>query len=64
MADHYYAADKGRELDATKITAGTSSSAAKHMELRTLDGAGLNNMDVLIFLDQLRAYFTKNTVTP
>ncbi|MBK8270532.1 MAG: hypothetical protein IPK83_20430 [Planctomycetes bacterium] len=64
MADHYYAVDIGRSLDPSKVTTGTSTSAAKHVELRTLDGAGLTRMDVLMALKQLEAYFQNHAPTP
>lgn len=64
MADHYYALDVGRSLDPSKVTTGTSSSAAQAVELRTLDGAGLTRMDVLLALEQLKAYFQNHAPTP
>lgn len=64
MADHFYAVDIGRSLDPSVITTGTSSSAAKKVELRTLDGSGLTIMDVLMALEQLKAYFQNHAPTP
>lgn len=64
MADHYYALDIGRSLDPSKVTVDTSSSAAQAIELRTLDGAGLTRMDVLLALEQLKAYFQNHAPTP
>lgn len=64
MADHFYAVDIGRSLDPAEVTTGTSSSAAQAVELRTLDGAGLTRLDVLMALKQLEAYFQNHAPTP
>lgn len=64
MADHFYGVDIGRSLDPSKLTVGTSSTAARHIELRTLDGAGLTRMDVLQALKQFEAYFQNHAPTP
>lgn len=65
MADHYYALDKGQGLDPSVIVTGAASSAAKHMELRTLDGAGLTRIDVIKGLTTLLQYMNENAqITP
>ena len=64
MADHFYAVEKGRGLDPSKVTTGTSSAASQAIELRTLDGAGLTRMDVLMALKQFEAYFQNHAPTP
>lgn len=64
MADHYYGVEIGRTLDPSFITTGTSSTAAREVELRTLDGAGLTQMDVLMALKQLEVYFQNHVPTP
>lgn len=64
MADHFYAVDIGRQLDGSTITTGTSSSAAQAVELRTHDGAGLTQLDLLMAIDRLKAYFQTHVPTP
>jgi len=64
MADHFYGVEIGRTLDPSFITVGTSSTAAREIELRTLDGAGLTQMDVLMALKQLEVYFQNHVPTP
>lgn len=64
MADHFYGVEIGRSLDPSAITVGTSSTAAREVELRTLDGAGLTQMDVLMALEQIKVYIQNHAVFP
>lgn len=64
MPDHFYGVEIGRTIDPSFITVGTSSTAAREIELRTLDGAGLTQMDVLMALKQLEVYFQNHVPTP
>ncbi|MBX9920488.1 MAG: hypothetical protein K2Y33_11795 [Mycolicibacterium frederiksbergense] len=64
MADHYISWVKGDGLSPANITAGTSSTGADHVELRTLDGAGLTKLDVQLALDAFQAYYATKPVTP
>ncbi len=64
MADHFYGVEIGRLLDPSGITVGTSSTAAREVELRTHDGAGLTQMDVLMAIKQLETYFQNHAPTP
>ena len=56
MADHFLSVKKGTALSPASVTAGTSSTAADHIEVRMLDGAGLNNLDVIIGLQRIIAH--------
>ena len=65
MADHFYAINKGQGLDPSVIVTGAASSAASHIELRTLDGSGLTRMDVINGLQTLLQYMHENAqITP
>lgn len=64
MADHFYGVEIGRSLDPSAITVGTSSTAAREVELRTLDGAGLTQLDVLMALEQIKVYIQNHAVFP
>lgn len=63
MADHYISWNKGDALPPGNITTGTSSTAADHVELRTLDGAALTKADVQLALKAFQAYYATNPVT-
>lgn len=56
MADHYISVKKATGLSPANVTAGTSSTAADHVEVRMLDGAGLTNIDVILALQRLIAH--------
>lgn len=60
MADHYLSVKKGTGLSPASVAAGTSSTAADHVEVRMLDGAGLNNLDVIMALDRIKAHIESN----
>jgi hypothetical protein len=64
MADHFISWNKGDGISPGNITAGTSSTAGDHVELRTLDGAALTQNDVLLALEAFEAYYTTHFVTP
>ena len=56
MADHFLSVKKSTGLSPANVTAGTSSTAADHVEVRMLDGAGLNNLDVILALQRIIAH--------
>ena len=62
MADHFYSVVKGDGLSSGNVTAGTSTSG-EAMELRTRDGQGLTQMDVVQGLQSLLAYIETHSVT-
>lgn len=64
MADHYISWVKGDGLSPANLTTGTSSTAGDPVELRTLDGAGLTKVDVLLALEAFEAYYATKPVTP
>ena len=64
MADHYISWDKGDAISPANITTGTPSTGADHVELRTLDGAGLTKLDVQLALEAFEAYYATKPVTP
>lgn len=64
MADHYISWNKGDAISPANITTGTSSTGADHVELRTLDGAALTKVDVLLALEAFEAYYATKPVTP
>lgn len=64
MADHYISWNKGDAISPANITTGTSSTAGDHVELRTLDGAALTKVDVLLALEAFEAYYATKPVTP
>lgn len=64
MADHYISWNKGDAISPASITTGTASTAADHVELRTLDGAGLTKLDVQLALAAFEAYYATKPVTP
>ena len=64
MADHYISWNKGDAISPANITTGTSSTAGDQVELRTLDGAGLTKVDVLLALEAFEAYYATKPVTP
>lgn len=63
MAGHYISWNKGDGISPGNITAGTSTTAGDHVELRTLDGAALTKTDVLLALEAFEAYYATNPVT-
>ena len=63
MADHYISWNKGDGISPGNITTGTSSTAADHVELRTLDGAALTKTDVQMALEAFEAYYATKPVT-
>ena len=64
MANQYISWNKGDAISPANITTGTSSTAADHVELRTLNGAGLTKLDVQLALDAFKAYYATKPVTP
>lgn len=56
MADHYLSVKKSTALSPASVTAGTGSTAGDHVEVRMLDGAGLNNLDVIMALKRIVAH--------
>ena len=62
MADHFYSWVKGDGLSAGNITAGTSTSG-EAVELRTRDGQGLTQTDVMLALEALEGYIATHAVT-
>lgn len=64
MTDHYVSWNKGDAISPANITAGAASTAADHVELRTLDGAALTKVDVQLALAAFEAYYATKPVTP
>ena len=64
MASHYVSWNIGDGLSPANLTTGTSSTGADHVELRTLDGAGLTKLDVQLALEAFEAYYATKPVTP
>lgn len=60
MADHFLSVKKSTALSPASVTAGTATTAGDHVEVRMLDGAGLNNLDVLMALDRIKAHIESN----
>lgn len=63
MADHFYSVVKGDGISPANVTVGTSTSS-EAMELRTRDGQGLTQMDVVQGLEAIKAYIETHAVTP
>ena len=59
MADHFYSvvATDGRVV--RTVTVGTSTDAAKPIELRVLDGQGVKKIDIINALESFKGYFAK-----
>lgn len=61
MADHFYGTNLGGGTDASGISTGTSTTS-KTVEVRIHDGDGISKTDVLIALEKIAEYITKNNV--
>lgn len=58
MADHFVSINRGVDgFKDSDFTTGTSSTAGDAIELRVLDGASLNKMDVEKALDAFKRFF-------
>jgi len=63
MASHYISFNKGAGISPANLTTGTSSTAGDQIELRTLDGQSLTQVDVRLALEAFEAYIATHTVT-